>query len=52
MIVVNTFRALTGATMAMFFILIGVFFGQLWNKLKPYESVKVTPFFDKGTTPV
>ena len=45
MIVVNTFRALTGATMAMFFILIGVFFGLLWNKLKPYESVKVTPFF-------
>src|SRR5215472_5140341 len=43
MFVVNTFRALTGATMAMFFILIGVFFGLLWNKLKPYESVKVTP---------
>jgi hypothetical protein len=43
MIVVNTFRALTGATMTMFFILIGVFFGLLWNKFKPYESVKVTP---------
>jgi hypothetical protein len=36
-------RALTGATMAIFFTLIGVFFGLLWNKFKPYESVKVTP---------
>lgn len=44
MSVVNTFRALTGATMAIFFILIGVFFGLLWNKFKPYETVKVTPF--------
>ena len=44
MIVVNTFRALTGVTMAIFFTLIGVFFGLLWNKFKPYESVKVTPF--------
>jgi Probable cobalt transporter subunit (CbtA) len=41
MIVVNTFRALTGATMAIFFILIGVFFGVLWNKYKPYESIKI-----------
>lgn len=38
MYVVNTFRALTGATMAIFFTLIGVFFGLLWNKFKPYES--------------
>ena len=43
MIVVNTFRALTGVTMAIFFILIGVFFGLLWNKFKPYESIKATP---------
>jgi len=43
MIVVNTFRALTGATMAIFFTLIGVFFGLLWNKFKPYESIKATP---------
>jgi len=43
MFVINTFRALTGATMAMFFILLGVFLGLLWNKFKPYESVKVTP---------
>lgn len=43
MIVVNTFRALTGATMAIFFTLIGIFFGLLWNKFKPYEPVKVTP---------
>jgi predicted cobalt transporter CbtA len=44
MFVINTFRALTGATMAMFFILLGVFLGLLWNKFKPYESVKVTSF--------
>lgn len=44
MSVVNTFRALTGVTMAIFFILIGVFFGLLWNKFKPYESEKVTLF--------
>lgn len=44
MSVINTFRALTGATMAIFFTLIGVFFGLLWNKFKPYESVKVIPF--------
>ena len=43
MIIVNTFRALTGATMAIFFTLIGVFFGVLWNKYKPYESIKITP---------
>ena len=43
MSVVNTFRALTGVTMAIFFILIGVFFGPLWNKFKPYESIKATP---------
>jgi Probable cobalt transporter subunit (CbtA) len=43
MYVVNTFRELTGATMAIFFTLIGVFIGLLWNKFKPYESVKVTP---------
>jgi predicted cobalt transporter CbtA len=43
MIVVNTFRTLTGVTMAIFFTLIGVFFGVLWNKYKPYESVKVAP---------
>lgn len=43
MSVVNTFRALTGVTMAIFFILIGVFFGLLWNKFKPYESIKATP---------
>jgi predicted cobalt transporter CbtA len=43
MSVINTFRALTGATMAIFFTLIGVFFGLLWNKFKPYESVKVAP---------
>ena len=42
-IVVNTFRALTGVTMAIFFTLIGVFFGLLWNKFKPYEPIKATP---------
>jgi predicted cobalt transporter CbtA len=44
MSVINTFRALTGATMTIFFILIGVFFGLLWNRFKPYERVKVSPF--------
>jgi hypothetical protein len=44
MSVINTFRALTGATMTIFFILIGVFFGLLWNRFKPYERVKVAVF--------
>jgi hypothetical protein len=43
MSVINTFRALTGVTMTIFFMLIGVFFGLLWNKYKPYETVKVAP---------
>ena len=43
MSVINTFRVLTGITMAIFFTLIGVFFGLLWNKYKPYETVKVAP---------
>lgn len=39
--VVNTFRALTGTTMAIFFTLIGVFFGLLWSKFKPHENPKL-----------
>ncbi|HXS59971.1 MAG TPA: CbtA family protein [Candidatus Sulfopaludibacter sp.] len=42
MIVVNTFRALTAATMAIFFTSMGVFFGLLWSKFKPHESSKIT----------
>ena len=38
---VNTFRVLTGTTMAIFFTLIGVFFGLLWNKYKPHETPKL-----------
>lgn len=33
--VVNTFRVVTGVTMAIFFGLIGLFFGTLWNKYRP-----------------
>jgi predicted cobalt transporter CbtA len=40
--IVNTFRVLTGTTMAIFFTLIGVFFGLLWNKFKPHEIQKLT----------
>jgi len=39
---VNTFRALSGITQTLFFLLIGVFFGILWNKFKPHEPAKVT----------
>ncbi len=35
MSVVNTFRAVTGVTMAIFFGLIGLFFGSLWKKYRP-----------------
>jgi predicted cobalt transporter CbtA len=42
MIVVNTFRALTGTTMAVFFTLMGIFFGLLWSKFKPHESSEIT----------
>ena len=40
--IVNTFRVLTGTTMAIFFTLIGVFFGLLWNKFKPHETQLAT----------
>ncbi len=39
---VNTFRALTGVTMGVFFLLIGVFFGLFWNKFKPNEPARLT----------
>ena len=39
---VNTFRALTGVTMGIFFLLIGVFFGLFWNKFKPHEAARVS----------
>jgi len=35
MSMVNTFRVLTGVTMAIFFGLIELFFGLLWNKYRP-----------------
>ncbi len=38
---VNTFRALSGITQTMFFLLIGFFFGTLWKKFKPHESARV-----------
>ncbi|MFZ0325677.1 MAG: CbtA family protein [Nitrososphaeraceae archaeon] len=41
MTVVNTFRALTGTTMAIFFVLIGVFFGLLWNKFRPDQTSRI-----------
>lgn len=41
MSVVNTFRALTGTTMTIFFTSIGVFFGSLWYKFKPHETPKL-----------
>jgi len=42
MSVVNTFRILTGVTMAIFFALIGIIFGLLWNKYRPDETSKIT----------
>lgn len=42
MTVINTFRTLSGMTMAMFFVSIGVFFGLLWNKYKPHQTSRVS----------
>jgi len=41
MSVVNTFRTMSGLTMAIFFLLIGVVFGSLWKKYRPDESPKI-----------
>lgn len=41
MSVVNTFRVLTGVTMAIFFALIGIFFGLLWNKYRPDQTSRI-----------
>ncbi|HEY7571482.1 MAG TPA: CbtA family protein [Nitrososphaeraceae archaeon] len=41
MSVVNTFRAVSGTTMAIFFGLIGLFFGLLWNKYKPDQTSRI-----------
>jgi len=39
--IVNSFRALTAVTMAVFFMFIGIFLGLLWNKFKPHEAAKI-----------
>lgn len=41
MSVVNTFRAVSGTTMAIFFGLIGLFFGLLWNKYRPDQTSRI-----------
>ena len=41
MSVVNAFRVLTGVTMAIFFALIGIFFGLLWNKYRPDQTSRI-----------
>jgi len=41
MSVVNTFRAISGTTMAIFFGLIGLFLGLLWNKYRPDQTSRI-----------
>ena len=41
MSIVNTFRAITGVTMTLFFAFIGIFLGLLWNRFKPHEAAKI-----------
>ena len=46
MSVVNAFRVLTGVTMAIFFALIGIFFGLLWNKYRPDQTSRIATMQD------
>jgi len=39
---VNAFRAVTAATMIMFWVLLGTIFGIMWHRYKPHESAKIT----------
>ncbi|HEX9678184.1 CbtA family protein [Nitrososphaera sp.] len=38
---VNSFRIATGATMTMFWVLLGAIFGVLWDRTKPHEAAKI-----------
>ena len=39
---VNSFRVVSGLTMVVFWMALGVVFGMLWHKLKPHEPSKIT----------
>ena len=39
---VNAFRAVTFGTMVMFYLVLGVIFGIMWNKFKPHETARIT----------
>lgn len=39
---VNAFRAVTIATMVMFWIVLGTIFGIIWNRFKPQEPNRIT----------
>ncbi len=39
---VNAFRAVTVATMVMFWIVLGSIFGIIWNRFKPHEPTRIT----------
>ncbi len=38
---VNTFRIVTASTMVMFWIVLGIIFGIMWHRFRPYEEAKV-----------
>ena len=39
---VNAFRAVTFGTMVMFYLVLGIIFGIMWNKFKPHETARIT----------
>ncbi len=39
---VNSFRIMSGLTMVIFWLSLGVIFGVLWYKFKPHDSSKIT----------
>jgi predicted cobalt transporter CbtA len=39
---VNSFRIASASTQLVFWIVLGIIFGLLWNKFKPHESSKIT----------
>ncbi|VFJ14473.1 CbtA family protein [Candidatus Nitrosocosmicus franklandus] len=38
---VNSFRMVTFATMVMFYLVLGIIFGMMWNKYKPHVATQI-----------
>jgi predicted cobalt transporter CbtA len=38
------FRIASGFSMSVFWLLLGIIFGSLWEKFKPHENQKITTF--------